>query len=81
MSMFLRLKIDHKEMPYRITKLEITQNHKTSVGEFKHYSTARRMGGSEKDSNKAFVDLNIETKSIKAFVRELTVKAIQTQRT
>ena len=61
--MFLRLKFDHKEMQYRITKLEATHNHTTSVGEFKHYSTARRMGGSEKDDIKALVDLNVETKT------------------
>ena len=60
--MFLRLKLDHNEMHYKITKLDTTHNHTTSVGEFKHYSRARRLGENEKVSIQTLVDLNVDAK-------------------
>ena len=77
--MFLRLKLDQNKMQYKITKLEANHNHTTSVGEFKHYSTSRRIGTAEKENIEALINMNVDTKNIKAFVKEKTGKAIQTK--
>ena len=45
--MSLQLRLDYRMMQYTVTKLETTHNHTTCGGEFKHYSTARRLDGHE----------------------------------
>ena len=77
--MSLRLKLDHSTFEYKITKLDASHNHTTSVGEFKHYSTSRRLEADEKETIQILVDLNVETKNIKTLLKEKTGKSIQTK--
>ena len=67
-----RLKYDAKSQNYCLTKLFHEHNHTTSIGEFKHYMyTANRKLNDEQVGNvMAFIDLNVETKNIKSYIRE-----------
>ena len=67
--MSLRLKLDHSTLEYKITKLDASHNHTTSVGEFKHYSTSRRLGADEKETIQMLVDLNVEIKKHQNIVK------------
>ena len=75
----LRLVLDAKNKNYKIKKMLDVHNHTTSSGELKHYSTSRRLETNEKEDIKALIDLNVETKNIKSFIREKTGKAVQTK--
>ena len=76
---FLKLVLDNKCKQYKISKLSEVHNHTTSNGEFKHYVTSRKLETNDKEEIKTLIDLNVETKNIKTFVKEKTGKSIQTK--
>ena len=53
--MSVRLKLDANAQCYKITKFTATHNHTTSSGEFKHYSTERRLDSVQKEHIQAHV--------------------------
>lgn len=56
---------------YKIAKLIDAHNHRTSKGEFKHYTTTRKLNDTQRDDIKALIDLHVETKNIKhSFVKK-----------
>lgn len=60
---------------YKIAKLIDAHNHRTSKGEFKHYTTTRKLNDTQRDDIKALIDLHVETKNIKhSFVKKKQVK-------
>ena len=75
----VRLKLDKKGNNYIITKLIDDHNHTTSNVEFKHYTTNRKLDDDQRDDVKALIDLQVETKNIKTYIREKTGKVIQTK--
>ena len=55
---------------FKITKFIETQNHTTSSGKFKHYSTERRLYSDQKEHIQAFVELHVETRNISTLIKE-----------
>ena len=72
----LKLVLDNKCKQYKISKLSEVHNHTTSKREFKHYVTSRKLETNVKEEIKTLIDLNVETKNIKTFIKEKTGKSI-----
>lgn len=55
---------------YTITKRIYRHNYTTSKGEFKHHTTSRKLDDTQSGDVKAPIDLQVETKNIKTYIRE-----------
>ena len=73
------MKLDPNTGKYIITKVITEHKHATSAGEFKHYSTNRRLADEERENIRTLTDLQVETKTIKNFIREKSGKVIQSK--
>ena len=71
----MRLRYDAKSQNCCLTKLLHGHNHTTSTGKFKHYMyTANRKLHDEQGDVMAFIDLKVETKNIKSYIRDKTIQ-------
>ena len=66
----VRLIYDPMCQKYTITKFVEEHNHTTSKGEFKHYITNRKLNDGQLGDVKGPIDLQVETKNIKTYMRE-----------
>ena len=76
----LRLMYDSKGKNYTVSKLVDEHNQTTSKSEYKHYTTNRKLNDDEFGDVKALIDLQVETKNIKTYMREKkTGKVVQSK--
>ena len=68
------MKLDPNSRKYIIRKVITEHNHTISAGEFKHYSTNRRLANEERENIRTLIDLQVETNNIKNFIREIDGK-------
>ena len=72
----VRMKLDPNTRKYIFTKVITEYNHTTSAGEFKHYSTNRRLADEERDNIKTLIVLQVETKTLRILYEKIQSKDV-----